>query len=319
MSAAVNTAIPTDKRIIVRSTSDGYVDVTGSTGVFKITTDKKNIYIDGEFVAKTSDNLYTIGIGDHTVTYDDKDLSLVSIGGKAVAIADDYTVTVKTAGAVDFTVYPSPKKENAIFLGWYVGNEAVANGATLAANTVLKAKFYENYTLEVEKAEIRTSDKAFRFISTMDLGLKQAILDLAGNGGSLRPDGLREDFEGYEYGSLMIPVFLLGDRALTMDLVDSASPATSAAKVPAKLIYEYDEAGNCIRFTVCLTNLGESFYSEDFAVVPYLTYTDAQGIAHTVYGEQYVANMKEVAELALASSATDYSEEEIAVLREIIG
>jgi hypothetical protein len=117
----------------------------------------------------------------------------------------------------------------------------------------------------------------------------------------------------------MIPVFLLGDRALTMDLVDSASPATSAAKVPAKLIYEYDEEGNFVRFTVCLTNLGESFYSEDFAVVPYLTYTDAQGIAHTVYGEQYVANMKEVAELALASSATDYSEEEIAVLREIIG
>ena len=288
---------------------------------FRITSDSAdtNVYLDGVKITPNAEGLYMFekqtGV-TRDITFGE---NFVFIGGKAVEIADDYTVTVKTAGTVDFTAYPAPEKENAIFLGWYAGNEAVANGATLAANTVIKAKFFENYTLEVENAEIRTSDKAFRFISKLDLGLKQAILDLDGNGGSLAPEGGIEDFDGYEYGMLMIPVFLLGDKELTMDLVDSTSPATSAAKVPARMLYEYDEAGNCIRFTVCLTNLGEDFYSEDFAVVPYLTYTDAQGIEHTVYGEQYVANMKAVAELALSANAADYSEEEKAVLREIIG
>ena len=288
---------------------------------FRITSDSAdtNVYLDGVKLTPNAEGLYMFekqtGV-TRDITFGE---NFVFIGGKAVEIADDYTVTVKTAGTVDFTAYPAPEKENAIFLGWYAEDEAIANGATLAANTVITAKFFENYTLEVEKAEIRTSDKAFRFISKLDLGLKQAILDLAGNGGSLAPEGGVEDFEGYEYGTLMIPVFLLGDNALTMDLVDSSSPATSAAKVPARLIYEYDEAGNCVRFTVCLTNLGENFYDVDFAVVPYLTYKDSQGIEYTVYGEQYVANMKAVAELALSANAADYSEEEKAVLREIIG
>ena len=295
-------------------------DNNGTFKGFRITSDSadSNVYLNGVKLTPNAEGLYEIAAQNgvtREITFGE---NFVLIGDKAVAIADDYTVTVKTAGTVDFTAYPSPKKENAIFLGWYAGSEAVANGATLAANTVITAKFYENYTLEVEKAEIRTSDKAFRFISKLDLALKQAILNLAGNGGSLNPEGGIEDFDGYEYGTLMIPVFLLGDNALTMDLVDSTSPATSAAKVPANLIYEYDEAGNCIRFTVCLTDLGEDFYSEDFAVVPYLTYKDAQGIEHTVYGEQYATSMKAVAELALEGDTTGYSEEDLAVFRDII-
>ena len=96
-SAKISDSIPTDRRIVVRSTSDGYVDVTATTGVFKITTDKKNIYIDGEWVEKTPDNLYTLGIGDHTVTYDDQEINLGSIVSGTVTSSGSETAAITIA------------------------------------------------------------------------------------------------------------------------------------------------------------------------------------------------------------------------------
>ena len=162
-SATIKDEIPTDSRIVIRSTSDGHVDVTGTTGVFKITTDKKNIYIDGKYVEKTSDNLYAIGIGDHTVTYDDKDISFVSIGGTVTSFGSETdTITVE--------LIPEGKTE-AEYTTVITGNNAHYSISKVAAGT---------YTLKVSKANHLVAEET---VTIPDSDVTKDLVLVLGNNG----------------------------------------------------------------------------------------------------------------------------------------
>ena len=114
---------------------------------------------------------------------------------------------------------------------------------------------------------------------------------------------------GVGYGFVVLPSDLLtGD--LTKDTQD-------AGIVPAVKIF--NETDSEIMYTVCITGIASQNYSRDYTVVPYITYLDAQGIQHTVYGEQYAANLAEIAGLALDNESESLTPEQIQWLTEIAG
>ncbi len=124
--------------IIVKSSAYGFVDVTETPGVFKITTDKENIYIDGVLTEKTADNLYTINtVGTHVIAYEVAKATFASDVGEGTApIVDAVPAGTKiTLPENTFT------REGFEFAGWYDGNAVYAAGAqyTLEKDITLKA------------------------------------------------------------------------------------------------------------------------------------------------------------------------------------
>ncbi|MBR5528692.1 MAG: InlB B-repeat-containing protein [Clostridia bacterium] len=235
----------------------------------------------------------------------------VSIGGSAAMISDNYTVTASADGAVDFENSAVPYVQGEIFLGWYHENGvAVANGETIRAGAVIKAEFTElnttygdeNANFVVEGAQIRLNGvRALRFVNSFGKELMARIAELTEG---FAPTA--ETDNGIGYGYVVLPENLLENEKLTKE-------TQKAGIVPA--VKTYKDYEDRILYTVCITSITD--YTCDYAVVPYITYTDAQGYEHTVYGEQYSTNMAAIASMAL--DREELTQEQTEALKVIAG
>ncbi len=312
-----------DYKIRVSGGSAKPVYAQGTAGArlgFELTSDIEGLmpYANGVKLEKNSDGLYdltanTSADGYIDITFEGEGY-LVSIGRNPVTVADDYTVTVEQEGIVDFTAYPSPEKAGGLFLGWYYDDDtAVEDGSMLTAGTKITAKYYDfstdvesgNFDFGVLGAQVRLSDSAdLRFVNKFTSDVRNALIAIDE---AVVPDDSSDT--GVGYGFVVLPSDLLtGD--LTKDTQD-------AGIVPAVKIF--NETDSEIMYTVCITGIVSQNYSRDYTVVPYITYLDAQGIQHTVYGEQYAANLAEIAGLALDNESESLTPEQIQWLTEIAG
>lgn len=78
--------------------------------------------------------------------------------------------------------------------------------------------------------------------------------------------------------------------------------------VPAVNMFEITD--DEVKFTVCITEISEKNYTEEYVAVPYMTYIE-NGEDITVYGEQSNGiNVFAIAEMAYFDSETSDSEKE---------
>lgn len=290
--------------------------VGGALLGFDIVSDVEGLvpYVGGAEVELNANGYYELTANTTAGSYIDISFAVpktyVVIGDSKVAMADNYTVTA-IDGVVNFAASDVPVKENSLFLGWYYAdNTAVAEGATLTAGTVITAKFHdyitdytdENANFTVIGAQIRlTGDPAFRFVNEFGKALRETLVALDAD---FAPDEATDT--GIGYGFAVLPADMLVGK-LTKE-------TTNAATVPA--VKTYRDETDSITYTVCIT--GVTNYVRDYTVVPYITYNDAQGITHTVYGEEYTANMAEIAAIALEREP-NLSAESIELLTTIAG
>lgn len=123
--------------IIVKATSEFFVDVTTTPGVFKITTDKENFYLDGVLTEKTEDNLYTINtVGTHVIAAEVAKATFAADGGEGTAPVVDAV----PAGSKITLPENTFTREGFTFAGWYDGKAVYAAGAqySLEKDTTLK-------------------------------------------------------------------------------------------------------------------------------------------------------------------------------------
>ncbi len=94
------------------------------------------------------------------------------------------------------------------------------------------------------------------------------------------------------FGSIVIPT-CYAEGEITKDYAyDRDGVYVKAAVVPAaKVFREYETE---IDFTVCVTDIGDHYYTEEYTVVPYITYMDGD-VETTIYGTGYSVCVFEIA------------------------
>ncbi len=274
--------------------------------------------VNGTALSKNSDGCYSLTANTTADAYLDITFApYVMIGGTAIAVSNENTVTA-IDGIVDFENSVAPEVSGKLFIGWYdsIGN-AVKDGANLTEGVVLSAHFVDfvtdetaqGYNFGIEGAQIRLNgEAALRFVTDFDKELRNTLIELDEN---LVPADA--DSKDIGYGFVVLPTNLLGDASLTKE-------TPKCAVIPAVKLYTNKDEESFVRYTACLTGVTEDNYSREYAAVSYITYTDANGIVHTVYGEMYSTSMVEIAKATLDNRVEEQlTEDEILALEAIVG
>ena len=290
------------KRYIINSAVGGTVTDTDTVGTFKIVSQSGALFIDGERIAITDNDLYTLTPGAHTVTY-----------GSTVVITEDGngsyideaagSITVGKDLIAAFTESSILSRDGALFIGWFKGEEAVKNGDKLAKGDVLTAKYLP---IDLEKqfcvlgAQVRLSgEEGLRFVHEFTMDLYNA---LRSSGVAFMQSTVSSD-ANVGNGFVILPESYLSEgEALTME-------TASAHTVPAKKIFAAD--ADAFRYTVCVTGIEEANYTRRYAVVSYITYNTANGVSYTFYGDRYTTSIAAVAKAALADESATFTDAQI--------
>ncbi len=230
------------------------------------------------------------------------DLSAYAKQPYDIKFVDEYTLEngTLTVNVNDFditTIEEDMDVDGKLFLGWFDGNDVAAE-TVVDAGAVLTAKYVdfdttyaegtdESADLVVLGAQIRLDNvPALRFITELSADVKNAISAV---------DATFDVKSTRGYGHLVVPTEFLGEGET---ILTSSRTKTSVAE------NLFEETEDYTRFTVCITSISVDNYDRAFAVLPYVTYKDAQGITRTGYGEIYnTASVEAVAEAALADGS----------------
>ena len=153
---------------------------------------------------------------------------------------------------------------------YYNGTQSMwENISVYGGNTILnsaKIVFTSNEVMFFEGAQIRINDpQGLRFVFSIPKSLYDTLE---------HPETTSDT--GIGFGSVVIPKDILGNNALTKE--------TPKAKIaPAVNLFEVTE--DEVRFTVCIIEIPEKNYDEEYVAVPYITYMDG-GVEKTIYGQQ---------------------------------
>ena len=84
----------------------------------------------------------------------------------------------------------------------------------------------------------------------------------------------------------------------------------NASKVPANNIFASTATlnANYDKFTACVINIPESYFSTNVIVRPYFKYTDNSGVEHVYYGEQYSCSLFAAARAAYGKESDEVNE-----------
>ncbi len=141
--------------------------------------------------------------------------------------------------------------------------------------------------------QIRTDDpQGLRFVFSIDKAFYDTI-----------EHPVSETDTGLGFGSVVMPKKYLGEENLEKDLETITNGKKKKAKTaPAVNLFEAKE--DSVLFTVCILDIPESGYTEEYVAVPYATYIE-NGQEVTVYGNE-TANVTvfAIAELAYADENT---------------
>ncbi len=278
------------------SYGDGYTNVTGKF----VHNGSVNIFVaDGAALGAINSANYNLS-NSETVTGTSGEFVVYNYGRKAISIADDqynegdntyvFNFTGVTTGTlvdgvlnVDGTAYVVETCTNAV-----EGAIAVVPGVNTVKDGVCVAA--DGLTIAGAQIRLETEDalQGLRFIADFS-------------------DALAAEYEGCEYGFVVIPASVVGNEAV---VVDGIYGDYAAATVVAERIYE--DRGDSVWYTACMTDLAADQYKMVYTAVPYIKVAEGE----YVYGEQYSTSVYAVANKALEDDTL--SEDVIAQILAII-
>lgn len=158
------------------------------------------------------------------------------------------------------------------------GANSVDNKITLATgiSTIVEGKNVKNDGLSIAGAQIRlpsgSTEQGLRFVANYT-------------------DELAAQYEGCEFGFVVLPKAALGNNALVVDgKYNYNDKEYTAATVPAVRLF--DDLDGYVQYTVCLTGLEAEQYKTEYVAVTYIEVAEGE----YVYGEQYAASVYKIAE-----------------------
>ena len=205
------------------------------------------------------------------------------------------------------------RKENELFIGFTDGNDSyVKKGGTIAWGSYIYSKYLAvelggkvtqtlnpndpnpvdtkaTYTngFYVQGAQVRVgltpADKAtgLRFIVVNNTEIKAAL-----------QTAITQNFT-FTRGILVMPATKYKGGELAVDTEGSTNvPANNIFASTTTLQANYD------KYTACIVNIPEEYFSTNVLVRPYFKYTDNSGVEHVYYGEQYSCSLYTAAHAA---------------------
>ncbi len=182
-----------------------------------------------------------------------------------------------------------------LFLGW---QDQFGNFIDLSKSHDINAhkgdKFtpvYYEFTCEGDDADVKTKGSEIR-IKKDDKGKEQKDLRVVSR---MKKDFLSQevigvtDFDGGEnvrYGHLVLPA---EEKFMAEGELLEIGKATSMGYVPkaAAAVHTYTQDDQYVEFTVCITGITKGKTQRHYAVRPYVSYTDDNGVERVIYGNQY--------------------------------
>ena len=312
-------------KYLVFSGEGGKVDFVyenGKTvaGKFAITPDEGNYAIienGGKETYIYSPCEITLSTGTTNVTYGDiNDLDIVikvNDGTKDHVFGAEDGVTITASGKITFPA--DMEKAGHLFGGWYSDealNTPIANGSNVTAGTKIYAKWIElsEKDFYCEGVQIRIKEPTgLRFINNITHETRAALVALNSANAVLDPENAAFNASnGISYGTIVVPSAVLSGKKLEKGAVYSYNEKDYAAKtVPAKNTFEILDGHD--RYTAVLIGISDQNLATNYSARAYVTYTDASGVEHTVYGEQYSASMYKVASVIYENGAECCPEE----------
>ena len=215
------------------------------------------------------------------------------------------------------------EKSGHIFAGWYSDaqfTKPVKNGDNISAGKLFARWIpFDTKDLSTLGVQIKLSGgNGLRFVTKIDGALRSQIAVLNGKNSPISPDDA--SFNGTAdigYGTVILPEEYLSESELKKDTAYPVGDVKYVAKtVPAAKTLEKAEDHDL--FTLCVTNISEKDLSAVYTVRPYITYFDASGTKHTVYGNEYRDSLYSAADRLYRSGATNEEEaQKQAVLKSI--
>ena len=246
--------------------------------------------------------------------YDDTTVYVMDINDLPEGPSDTQTLTADAQGNI--TLPELTEKEGALLKGWYDENGNVfAAGTKVTANsqitlTPIYMDTKEAMTGKVNpdgvSAEPFSGDSAIASDAEFTNGMYYQGIQIR----KTSPTGLRFVFaRGFELERLIkgeIPntsfevrylVALksaLNGAELTVDTAALKGVVENIYRTSEELSVDGQEAEDYNKFTVCVTGLNaEAYINTVICVRPYITYTDASGQEHILYGEQASCSLYE--------------------------
>ncbi|MBE6570748.1 MAG: hypothetical protein E7656_00685 [Ruminococcaceae bacterium] len=167
------------------------------------------------------------------------------------------------------------------------GANSVDNKITLATgiSTIVEGKNVKDAGLSIAGAQIRlpsgSTEQGLRFVANYT-------------------DELAAQYEGCEYGFVVLPKAALGNNALVVDgKYNYNGKEYTAATVPAVRLF--DDLDGYVQYTVCLTGLEAEQYKTEYVAVTYIEVAEGE----YVYGEQYTASVYKIAQAVVNDEEED--------------
>lgn len=277
---------------VMNGHGSGYnLEVTETAGVYTVPSGVTAIAYseDGSRTYVSSEGVLTVSEpGNYTVEY--KTTLDYTNSGTVITFYQDTTI----ASLADFAV---KEKEDKLFAGWLDAEGNAVTGTQFSSGTVLTAQYVEfknsdNGDFFIKGNQIREDSENQEIRTVVQLS-----------------NSISETFSSVEYGTVHIVNKLLGVHDLVKDGKYPYNDSTHNATCTVGTALE--EAEENVLYTATIGDIQASGLQTDYAIKGYVTYSDLNGISRTVYTEELVISVSDIAEKLLKVDAQDVSVKEI--------
>lgn len=274
------------------------VTINGKTvAVEELSDDIKNVSIPVHYHLEHKDHICST-LGDKfevTLWGKDTSRSAQCFASHSGGVDEDGNVEVNEEGATVRFDELFTQFLGKIFRGW---KDQFGNFIDLSKSHDIKAHkgdrftpVYSEYTCEGDNADVKTNGSEVR-VKKDDNGKEQKDLRVVSR---MKKDFLSQEvigvttFDGGEnvrYGHLVLPA---EEKFMAEGELLEIGKATSMGYVPkaAAAVNTYNQDGEYVEFTVCITGITKGKTQRHYAVRPYVSYTDDNGVERVIYGNQY--------------------------------
>ena len=277
---------------VMNGHGSGYdLEITETAGVYTVPSgviaiayseDGSRTYVSSEGVLNVTEP------GNYTVEY--KSTLDYTNSGTFIKFYQDTTVN----SLADFTVKEISGK---VFAGWMDADGNAVTGTEFAGGTTLTAQYVDcsindDGDFFIKGTQIREDSENQEIRIVVQLN-----------------DSICESFDTVEYGTVHIVNKLLGVHELVKDGTYSYDGATHDAIGTVGTVLESAEEN--ILYTATIKDIQTQEFQTCYAMKGYLTYSDLNGVSRTVYTEELVTSVSDIAEKLLKVDAQDASLNEI--------
>lgn len=277
---------------VMNGHGSGYnLEITDIAGVYKVPSGVTAIAYseDGSRTYVSSEGMLTVTEpGSYTVEY--KTTLNYTNSGTVIEFHEDTTVS----SLADFAV---KEISGQLFAGWTDTEGNAVTGTEFKAGTKLTAQYVDCSIKDdgdffIKGTQIREDSEKQEIRTVVQLS-----------------NSICEKFSSVEYGTVHIVNKLLGVHELVKDGKYPYNDATHNATCTVGTALETTEEN--VLYVGTIQDIQAMGFQTDYAIKGYLTYLDLNGVSRTVYTEELVTSVSDIAEKLLKEDAQDVSLNEI--------